>query len=298
MKPTVAFRHPDGSLAELENGDFIGRLGSAALVLDDPRVSEAHAMVSLREGDLWLLALRRMFSVGNRPLSEVRLVPGLVVTFADGLDVTVDHLQLPDEVWAIQADGLPRTILPSVCSIRTKPRLSLSARHEPDADVVLWWNGTSWRIRQDGQERTLHAPEELPVGSHRLSILRQPVAGSGPGVTRVQGGVHQPLHLIAAFDTVHLHRDGEPTLVLTGISARIVSELVTLGGPAPWQVIAREIWPDEPDEFSLRKRWDVSVARLRARLRDARVRADLIRADGTGNFEIVAAPGDRVEDRT
>jgi len=37
---------PDDKAVELGHGDIIGRLWSAALSIPDPRVSEAHAMVS------------------------------------------------------------------------------------------------------------------------------------------------------------------------------------------------------------------------------------------------------------
>ena len=48
MRPAVHLRLPDGRTAVLGHGDLIGRLESAALPLADPRISEAHAMVSLR----------------------------------------------------------------------------------------------------------------------------------------------------------------------------------------------------------------------------------------------------------
>jgi pSer/pThr/pTyr-binding forkhead associated (FHA) protein len=75
QRPHVRLTLPDGSVRELEHGDLIGRLWSAALVIDDPRISEAHALVSLREGGFWLLSLRRKIAVGGRPVSEVRLEP-------------------------------------------------------------------------------------------------------------------------------------------------------------------------------------------------------------------------------
>ena len=40
---------------------------SAALHLDDPRVSEAHAMVSIRGSELKLLALRGRFQIDGLP---------------------------------------------------------------------------------------------------------------------------------------------------------------------------------------------------------------------------------------
>ena len=97
------------------------------------------------------------------------------------------------------------------------------------------------------------------------------------------------------------------TPVLDGIAARIISELVALGGPAPWELVAAQIWPagSEPesaeqpdllDRTQLRRRWDISLARLRRKLRDARVRPDLVRACGTGQVELLLCSGDTVED--
>lgn len=64
MLPSASFTllhdaHP-GTARRVDRapGDLIGRLPGAALQIADPRVSEAHAMVSLRAGELVLLALR------------------------------------------------------------------------------------------------------------------------------------------------------------------------------------------------------------------------------------------------
>ena len=73
QRPHVRITMTDGSIRELEHGDLIGRLWSAALVIDDPRISEAHALVSLREGGFWLLSLRRKIAVGE--LSPASLAP-------------------------------------------------------------------------------------------------------------------------------------------------------------------------------------------------------------------------------
>ena len=85
MRAFVRFRCPDGSIAELAHGDLIGRLGTAALHLDDARISEAHAMISLRGEELKLLALRGRFAVGNKPLSGLTLAEGQRISFARGL---------------------------------------------------------------------------------------------------------------------------------------------------------------------------------------------------------------------
>ncbi len=58
MLARVTLQDPDGGAFELAPGDIIGRLDSAAMPLADARVSEAHAMISLREGRLQMIALR------------------------------------------------------------------------------------------------------------------------------------------------------------------------------------------------------------------------------------------------
>jgi pSer/pThr/pTyr-binding forkhead associated (FHA) protein len=44
----VRIRLPDGTERRVSPSDLVGRLETAALHLDDARISEAHALVSLR----------------------------------------------------------------------------------------------------------------------------------------------------------------------------------------------------------------------------------------------------------
>lgn len=298
LRPHVRLRLPDGSLAELEHGDLIGRVWSAALSLDDPRISEAHALVSLREGSFWLLALRRRVAVDGVAVSEVRLEPGLRVGLADQLDVVVDEIAVPDTALSLSAEGLPDTVLPAVCSVRATPRPQLAGRYEPDAPCLIWTSGEHWQIRLHGAQRVLSHDDQFTLDGVAFRVRRVALAAAGPQVTLLQGGVHSPLHLVCAYDSVQIHREGEPIFGLAGVQARIVCELASIGAPVSWLAVAREVWPDDSVEASLRKRWDVALARLRARLRAARVRTDLIRADGKGLFELALQRDDRIEDRS
>lgn len=297
-RPCVRFRLPDGTLAELEHGDVIGRLWSAALPLDDPRISEAHCLLSLREATFWMLSLRRRLAVDGVPVTEVRLTPGLRVELADGLFLTVEELCLPERVLTLETRDLPPTVLPAVCSVRGLPRPAISGRYDPDAPCTIWSTGAGWRLRNRGEERDLTLGEQFEVEGVPFRIGSQALGTAGPDVTLVQGGVHAPLVIHADFDTVQLHREHEAPVVLNGVQARLVSELVAVSGPVHWSELARELWGRELSEAVLRKRFDITVLRTRARLREARVRADLIYADGKGNFQLMLRPGDRAEDRT
>lgn len=299
MRAYVRLRAPDGSHHELVHGDLIGRLQTAAMPLDDGRVSEAHAMVSLREQELRLIALRGVFAVDGRPTTEVALRPGLEILLARGLVIEVESVHLPAAVLGVVAPGGGRQVLPGVSSIVADPEPRLMSGFVDGAAVWIWCTGIAWRVRRgDAAPEPLVAGMTIDVAGRSFAVVDVPLAAAGQAATRQAGGVDAPLRIIANFDTVHIHREGEVPLVLAGVPARIVSELAALGGPCHWSVLAGQLWPKEPDQELVRSRLDVNLSRLRRKLREARVRTDLVHADGAGSVELLLYPHDRVEDRT
>jgi len=295
----VKFSLPNGSKVIASHGDLLGRLATAAVHLDDARISEAHAMVSLRGRELKLLALRGRFAVENKTITEVLLKPGLQIELAGGLVIEVDDVILPAEVLAIQGTGVPQQILGGVCSINGRPRPRIFARYVPSAVAHIWSTGIGWRIQLANEPpRPLIAGDSWVVGETAFEAVAVPLERAGQPETRIKGGIRAPLRLVAMYDSVHIHREAQVAIALGGISARILSELVALGGPTDWEVIAREVWRHCLDRHTLRKKWDVNLSRLRGKLRAAKIRPDLIRADGTGKLELILHEGDEVEDRT
>ena len=174
-----------------------------------------------------------------------------------------------------------------------------SLRFDPDALAQLWSDGVGWRIQAKGGEAVeLVAGEGVTVGRHRVEAVMVPLIRAGQDATVLGGRVHPRLRIVANYDTAHIHRDGLEPVLLSGNGARILGELVALDGPAAWEVVAGQIWRDEPEAHRLRRRWDVNLGRLRAKLEQHGVRPDLVRSDGTGNVELVLLPGDEVDDRT
>jgi hypothetical protein len=299
MRPHVLLRSPDGRLVELGHGDLIGRLSSAALCVDDVRVSEAHAMVSLRGSELKLLALRGRFTVDLAPATEAVLEPGQLIHLARDLAIEVDDVVLPEQVLAIEGDGLPRQTLPATASLYVHPVPRLVPRYEGDADAHLWTTGDQWRLRSaEAGTRGLAPGDTWTLGGRTFRAVHMELRVAGANATRAQGAIHRPLRLVARFDTVHLQLEGEAEVVLGGLAARILSELVAFAGPADWEVLAREVWPDEADRISLRRRWDMGLVRLRRKLEELQVRPDLVFSDGQGHVELLLREGDRVEDQT
>lgn len=306
MHAHVLLRDPDGRDHELVPGDIVGRVWSAALQVDDGRVSEAHAMVSLREGLLQLIALRGSLAVGGKPTSQVPLRPGDQVELARGLALEVVEVHLPADVLGVEGVDLPRQVLPAVCSIlfdpappghpRPAPRVARGWRE--DAPLRIWTTGDRWMARDAAGPRPIAAGDELEVEGHLVRFVAIPLLDAGPRTTRRHGDLEAPVRIVAQFDTVHLHREGTPPLVLCGLQARLVSELVACGGPVSWSVLSEELWPNAEDPYLRRARLDTLLSRVRRRMRAAGFRADLVRSDGAGTLELLLYTNDRVEDRT
>lgn len=291
-------RLPDGGRRDLGPGDIIGRMPTAALVLDDARVSEAHALVTLRAGELRLLPLRGRCAVDGELVNEAVLERDMVIEPAPGLELLIEEVHLPGEVMALCGDGLPQQVLNAVVSLRTRPAPALQPRYDAEAEAHIWALGSEWRLRiGDGPARPLRAGDEFAVGGRRFRALTTSLAHAAQAPTS-GAGYQEPLRIVARFDAAHIHRGEALALVLAGLPARILSELAAAQVPVDWDTLAESLWRDTADRETLRRRWDVVMARLRRKLRGAGVPVDLVRSSGNGLVELVLRHGDVVVDET
>lgn len=297
MSARAHIRLPDGSLVALSPGDVIGRHWTAAAWIPDPRVSEAHAMVSLRGPTLKLLALRGRFSLGEAPITELDLAAGQRISLARDLHIQVEQVEAPERVLVLSGPGLAEQVLTGVASLTAGDRPRLRRGVRDDADVVLWTDGESWRVRDAAGERALVPGAPLDVRGQTFQVRSVGLDEHGAAATQQQGRLASPLRIEVRLDTVHIHRDGRLVVRLVGAPARLVTEVALMDGPAPWDVVAAEVWPAEQARHKLRNRWDNGMSRLRRSLRSHGVRADLVQPDGSGCVELVLQPGDEVVDR-
>jgi hypothetical protein len=278
----------DGAIATLGPGDVIGRMPTAAVVLDDPRVSECHAMVSLRGAELQLLSLRGMFAVNGRPSNKVVLAEGQVLSFADGIDLTVRSVLLPNVLTAVQGEGLPAQVLSASSSLFTGPPPRLVPGTSLEACAWLWSMGADWRLRvAGGATQDLHPGDVFEIQGRQFSLTEVQVERAGVDATVAQGGVGGALVMTAGWDTFRIERAGVPPVLLGGVSARLLSVLAEVETSLSWEGLASEIWPSEDNRDSLRRRLDVSLSRLRSRLRETGIRTDLVQASGSGHIELL-----------
>lgn len=287
----------DDSLVDLPAGGFIGRHPSAALQLNDPRISEAHALLSLRGRGLRLLALRGRFTVGGSALGEVALCAGLEIQLAPGIAVRVAAVVLPDRVLGLEGPAFPRRMLPPVAALRSADP-ELVPRFVHDADALLWSAGDATYLRQPGQaDVRVAAGDSFTVAGRRYHLVAIALDGADTPPTERADEVDAPLTLVLRYDTVHVHR-GARSFPIDGTPARLLTELAQIGVPAEWRTVARLVWPGEDEDTSLRARWDRALARLRKRLAEHGLRPDLVRTDGAGRAEVHLGPRDRVRDET
>lgn len=295
MNATACLRTPDGTIVRLTAGELIGRSWCASLQLDDPRVSEAHALLSLRGDQLKLLPLRGRLVHDGRRVDELVLEAGQTVLLAPDVRLEVLEVELPETGPALIGDGLPPTLLPpsSALALRPEPVLTHASSH--DARAWIWVHQERVRVRTD-EVVDLRPGESFQLDGRRFELIELPMRSARPTVGRP--APMPGMRVICRYETVHLFRPGQPPAVLDGIPAQLVSELVAFDAPVPWRMLAEALWGTSVEEFKLRKRLDGALARLRSVLRRGGVREDLVRSNGRGQMELFLHPTDQVEDRT
>ncbi len=287
-----------GRICTLSAGQMIGRSRYAGLRIDNPRISEAHALLSQRDGLIHLLALRRRFTVEGRKLEDVALTDGLLVELAPGVSLEVIEV-MPAVVPAIRGPGLHCMVLPDVASIvaaGSGQPYRVVMGIDDDARAILWLGGDGPRVRIGASTQRLAPGQSFEVDGHRFEIVDQ--AAHALDVVPTLRWEADPLTFIARWDTLHILREGNLVLAFDGVAARIMSELLLARVPLDWQMLAMEVWSGHADATALRGRLDVNLGRIRRKLKDAGLSADLVRATGAGQIEIMLGPEDVVVDET
>jgi len=279
----------EGTGAHLGPGDLIGRSWRAELSIVDPSVSEFHASVSLRSGRIQLRKLGGPLSVHGMAVTEVVAEPGLRIELSATVSVEVVAVQLPERLCAIVIDGgKPQPLLGSRHALTSSGQISTFVE---SGGAVVWTDGDRWFV-SDGDDITVLGYERLHWREHRLELVDVCI-DQGEVLPTRRLECYAPIRITTHYSTVQIHQEGQPVLVLSGQPAYLVTEVAKLG-PAPWYVVAGELWPRLSDRIALRKRWDRVLARVRQKLRAGGLREDLLCASG-GQIQLVTLPGDHIE---
>jgi len=305
MFVSATFRLPDGTHTTLGPGAIIGRMRQAALRFDDPRISEAHALVSLRGAELRLLALRGKLSVDGKPKNQVRLTPGARLVLGGYLALVVTDVVVPAETPTIvvtRGDVRAAAPLEGVLAIHARPgeALGLSPGFDPAALVTVWPADEGVRVRVNdaahADDYALAPDDALTLGALTVRFELAARAAQSAVATIETGRFEVALTFVIHYDTVHIRTAEGTTVVIDGLGARLLSELALLRTPVAWSELAKALWDDEDDHAILRQRWDQATSRLRKKLQDGKIRTDLVRANRSGLVELFLGEHDRVED--
>ncbi|HNH48890.1 MAG TPA: FHA domain-containing protein, partial [Myxococcota bacterium] len=79
MLANVQFSVTGRGRVELQVHSLIGRISRMDLQLNDPRISEVHALVTLKDGSLWLKGLGAPLFVNGKSEPQVRLAQDVEV---------------------------------------------------------------------------------------------------------------------------------------------------------------------------------------------------------------------------
>lgn len=283
--PRVQFTLPNRQPCWLSPGAIIGRLATAELQLTDPRVSEAHALVSLRGGRVVLLALRRGFRVGGHDKSSAELVPGLKIELASNLWLEVAKVELPREV--LRVDGLPAGSLvlsAQVYSLLVRQgRLEAEPTFVGDAAAHLWSAGGEWFWKHGEQPAVeVHDGSGVDVEGNALTFVASSV--DTLFVAQTEQAASSSVHLLLYKNYLVLEYTGR-RVRFGGRLGEVLRMMHQYDRPVDWTELARRIWPDAEPK-ARRQSWDRATYRIRKMLREADFPTHVLDNDRFGNFQL------------
>lgn len=282
----------------LNPGDFIGRANTAAMYIDDPRVSEAHAMISLREHCLKLLSLRGRFRHNGKVLTEVHLRPGMILELAEGVEVVCEEVYLPQTALGLLLWPGPLEVpLSGTTTVYIEGGQATVRRgHDPNGDLVIWAAGHDWRAQVKGQKnRSLTCGDKLMIREVEIEIVK--VSLSVMSQDRTLSQIRGALTLRHSINRVTILTDVGPPHIISGIPGKLLASLLARGGAADWRDVVSDVWPNDlSSASSLRRRFDTGLRRLRETMsRLVSTAEDFLKLDGAGILMISLGREDRIE---
>lgn len=274
---TVTLRLPDGSTGDFFAGTIVGRTWDCGIVVEHPQVSEVHALISLREGRLVLIALAgNKLQIDGVSHERVALKAGMVIELVKDVSIAVLDVSLADVSLAlVGVADQPFELSRPYYSVtgggsdppRVVPGLTL------DALAHLWIAGDSWFAKvAGGSAAVLEAGTSLTIGDRTLDVVEVPRHGI-PATQRAPGPL--PNRVVLLPHTTELHY-GSRVVVLTGARAEVIWVLSYLDTNTTSADVCRELWPGKEELATKRKRFKQLMFTLRQQLAAEHVSTELV----------------------
>jgi len=308
-RPYVDLRLPDGRCLRAHPGAIIGRLSSAQVRIDHSQLSEVHALLSLRGGELWMIAMRMKIGHhtqnGIKRSHRLKLLPDMKIELIDDFIgsyiVEIIDIRLPDFVYQLRIErkdqlsinrDLGELLSNEYYSIIDADAPRLVSGWKPDGLWQFAINGTGWTVHVAGLDaQDLSAAFSSEVRGWRLSVQKKPVSHSGSSNTRVSFSIKQ------LEDGISVRVSGIERTKLTGNQGRLVGLLLDARRseeeqqgdafdpikpiPLDKEVIKQRLWPEQADGsgeeyLKATNSLDQLVHRLHKKLTDCRIDRELI----------------------
>lgn len=267
-------------------GHLIGRIAAARLRVHHPAVSEAHALLSLRDGALWLLALRRPLQVDGRAEWQVPLRTGATVPLADGVALVVHHAFGSAEQLGVSIDGAPAVALAGEAwAVVDEGGVAVLRGPEAASPLLRLWltDGELWAAAAGDAAHAVEPGGSLQVGTHVVTVVILPtrstawtsvVARRPP--TRVR--VSPRLAVVEDDQGGRAELTGNAAVALWAVATWVEVEREQA---APWTVVASALWGARQAAGMRDNLRNNVLYRLDQRLRATGLRDDLLcRDDG------------------
>jgi hypothetical protein len=277
----ATIRLPNGSRVLCYPGDLVGRMEGCRVRIEDPRVSEAHALFSARDGRLFLLYLRKPRHGRAGVVWHDELVPNTVLPLAEGVAIEVLDVQPPPERLALALDdGEPVPLGDGKYAIDPAARPFLVV----DGAADVWRAGSDHYLRTDDGVQAILQFEEYRVRGHvvRASVVRAETEWTRAHAELIRTQIH-----LARTDSGRARIEDETgrTGELTNKRAEVFYALAQAGGRADWLQVCIALWGKHKGPSMRTNLYNNVLHRLDAHLRKLGLRDDLIlRSDGSLQF--------------
>lgn len=290
----VLLRLPDGRLVYVPPGSVIGRLVTSAVPINDPRISEAHVLVTHRGDSMWMISLQPqpIKVLGERSHRSVKLETGQRLSLTEGYVMEVIAVVTPDRLPQAQY----RTVGESAW--QTLGNLD-GHEHYSVMPGPLWaagpQSGALFRLACGVDSWVLFSPagEAIPIedldvwsaGEWEFRFLWCPVGQAGIAKTMAKGHPFLDYSIEIGENFVRFIPLGgslpREQLTFVGQHRLLLLALLREPGPRRWQVLGAEVWDDwaELDRTARERRWNPAVHRLRKRLMEHGLDPDIIYRD-------------------
>jgi len=328
--PHALLTMPDGQTVEALPGDIVGRSARADIRVNDPRVSEARALISLRERRLLFLRLRDPpFRCDGKKVSDFELRAGQTIELAPGVALRVLRVALPATTRAAfftPEGGPPIAATPrrGALSLLAGPPPQVERGYVDGAAAHLWKTGSEIYVQRAGEPpRPLRPGAAVAVAGGALSA-RDTSTGAVHGASPTSGTQFAPQDAIeievvrtprGRARAIRVRRGDRVAHITRIIQVQVMEILIAAhaegaarlpdeplatavnsadGGAEIWGAPGEEPRGAGADQIEVN--WRNHVRRIRDTLKARDIRTDLVCALGQQRYALRLRSGDRLID--